>query len=122
MVIRKTEGIREWHDSLGMFLTRSKGDAIGRKMDSTEQFWDRMVKEDAARITYMTPPRSSALLKRSPTTAYSPTPTSNFLPSSPFPDRSTDEDSGLESMKTNTSDSGSSSPHASGSALLSGVI
>ena len=50
MVIRKTEGIREWHDSLEMFLIRSKDETEDRKMESTEKFWDRTVKEDQVRI------------------------------------------------------------------------
>ena len=50
MVIRKTEGIREWHDSLEMFLTRSKDETEDRKMESTEKFWDRTVKEDQVRM------------------------------------------------------------------------
>ena len=50
LVIRKTEGIREWHDSLEMFLIRSKDETEDRKMESTEKFWDRTVKEDQVRI------------------------------------------------------------------------
>ena len=49
LVIRKTEGIREWYDSLNMFLTRSKI-TEERKMESTEQFWDRATKKDVGKI------------------------------------------------------------------------
>ena len=49
LVIRKTEGIREWYDSLNMFLTRSKI-TEERKMESTEQFWDRAAKKDVGKI------------------------------------------------------------------------
>ena len=48
LVIRKTEGIREWYDSLNMFLTRSKI-TEERKMESTEQFWDRAAKKDVGK-------------------------------------------------------------------------
>ena len=49
IVIRKTEGIREWYDSLNMFLTRSKI-TEERKMETTEQFWDRAAKKDDSKI------------------------------------------------------------------------
>ena len=45
LVVRKTEGIREWHDCLELFLARSKT-AEEVKMESTEMFWDRAVKSD----------------------------------------------------------------------------
>ena len=45
LVVRKTEGIREWHDCLELFLARNKT-AEGVKMESTEKFWDRAVKSD----------------------------------------------------------------------------
>ena len=44
-MVRKTEGIREWHNCLELFLTRSKT-AEETKMESTEQFWDRAVKNE----------------------------------------------------------------------------
>ena len=126
-MIRKSEGIREWHDCLKMFLTRGKDMSKDRKMETTKEFWDRVVQDDGVKIrdnkgaiqgflfsvlrcslvgasySCMTPPTSSALLKKSQ--ALSPSP--YCLPSSPFHSRSTEEDSGLESMKTSTSDSGS---------------
>ena len=43
LVVRKTEGIREWHDCLELFLARSKT-AEKVKMESTERFWDRVLK------------------------------------------------------------------------------
>ena len=45
MVVRKTEGIREWHDCLELFLSRSRS-VEETKMESTEQFWDRAVKSE----------------------------------------------------------------------------
>ena len=126
-MIRKSEGIREWHDCLNMFLDRSKVIPKDRKMETTEEFWDRVVKDDGvktrdnmgeilglwfsvlicslagASYSCLPPPTSSALLKKSQ--ALSPSP--YCLPSSPFHSRSREEDSGLESMKTSTSDSGS---------------
>ena len=47
LVVRKTEGIREWHDCLQMFLARTKT-AEEVKMESTEQFWDRAAKNDGS--------------------------------------------------------------------------
>jgi len=122
LVVRKTEGIRDWHERLTGFLNGTKDDTE-RKMESTEQFWDRTVKEDGKNRTkigntysYLTPPRSSALQKKSPSQTYAPLPL--FIPSSPIPSKHTEDDSGMESLKTNTSDSGSSL-HAQSSARLS---
>ena len=127
IVIRKSEGIREWHDCLKMFLTRGKDMSKDRKMETTKEFWDRVVKDDGVKIrdnmgesiglwfsvlrcslvgasySCQTPPTISALLNKSE--AISPSP--YCLPSFPFHSRSSEEDSGLESMKTSTSDSGS---------------
>ena len=50
LVVRKTEGIRDWHERLTGFLNGTKDDTE-RKMESTEQFWDRTVKEDGKNRT-----------------------------------------------------------------------
>jgi len=112
--MRKTEGIRDWHDRMKSILTRIK-DTEKRKMESTEEFWDRNVKDNTKNrdisgnfYSNMNPPRNS-ILKKSPVQSCSSA--AYPLPSSPLLNRSTDDDSGLESLKTNTSDSGSSALH-----------
>jgi len=127
LVVRKTEGIREWHNCLELFLTRSKT-AEETKMESTEQFWDRAVKNEdikskdnlANQHPHLSLPLSSPIMVKSrPTLCRTP----NILPPSSICSRSIDEDSGLESMKTSTSDSGSSSLQAniaSGISVLEG--
>merc|ERR1712106_1218217 len=115
LVVRKTEGIREWHDCLELFLARSKT-AEGVKMESTEKFWDRAIKSDEVKSRDSTvslhshrnlPIKSPLMVKSLPTLSHP----SNIISSSLICSRSVDEDSGLESMKTSTSDSGSSSLH-----------
>jgi len=127
MVVRKTEGIREWHDCLELFLSRSRS-VEETKMESTEQFWDRAVKNEEvkskdhiARLhSHPNLPISSPIMVKSRQTLCR---TPNLLPPTSLCSRSIDEDSGLESMKTSTSDSGSSSLHAAisvGASVLEG--
>jgi len=89
LTLRKTEGIRAWHDALRRLLGRHRLDRMDRRaMETSEQFWERTIREEPQ------PSNRESL--------GSPRPGPTRLPSS-------EEDSGLESIKTGTSDSGSSS-------------
>jgi len=128
LLLRKTEGIREWRDVLVGLLGREAREA--REQQSTRDFWSRrqfsdcqgaqewllarqqaghnysLAPSESASMTPTTSP--SSFTTSSPTTfaTSSPTftPTPYFLPSS-----TAEEDSGLESLVTTTSDSSSNS-------------
>ena len=47
LTLRKTEGIRAWHDALRRLLGRHRLDRMDRRaMETSEQFWERTIREE----------------------------------------------------------------------------
>jgi len=104
LLLRRTEGIREWQCAVESLLGRVTTGA----MASTRDFWSRRQFSDCqgAQEWLLARQRTghNYSLASSEATSLAPTSTPYFFPSS-----STEEDSGLESMVTTTSDSSSNS-------------
>jgi len=126
LLLRKTEGIKEWQQSVEQYCQREKQQ---RRMQSTNDFWNRKQFSDSHgfqdwlsardkighKYGYVNPsPRSSLagetplLFDRREKDCKAIPPSSYFLPSS-YSAISNEDDSGFESLVTITSDSSSNS-------------
>merc|ERR1719458_111024 len=108
LLLRKTEGIREWQQAVsGLLGGGERGGGGG--MATTREFWSRRQFSDCqgAQEWLLARQRTGHNYSLAGSEAASLAPTSSpyFLPSS----STTEEDSGLESMVTTTSDSSSNS-------------
>jgi len=107
LLLRKTEGIREWQQAVSGLL--GGGERSGGGMATTREFWSRRQFSDCqgAQEWLLARQRTGHNYSLAGSEAASLAPTSSpyFLPSS----STTEEDSGLESMVTTTSDSSSNS-------------
>jgi len=116
LLLRKTEGIKEWQQSVEQYCMREKQQ---RKMQSTNDFWNRKQFSDSHEFQdwllardkighkygYVNQSPRSSLAGDKDCKAGSP---SYFLPSS-YSSFSNEDDSGFDSLVTVTSDSSSNS-------------